>query len=57
MMGAMGLRDLGKRLRATVEELDDERLHDRFAGLGLTPIGEARRAARRCGSAARSNGC
>lgn len=37
----MGLRDLGKRLRATVEELDDARLLDRFSGLDLTPIGEA----------------
>lgn len=37
----MGLRDLGKRLRASVEELDNDRLHDRFSGLDLTPIEEA----------------
>jgi RecG-like helicase len=36
----MGLRDLAKRLRSTVAELDDERLQDRFSGLALTPIGE-----------------
>jgi RecG-like helicase len=36
----MGLRDLAKRLTATVEQLDDERLQDRFAGLALTPLGE-----------------
>ena len=36
----MGLRDLTKRLRATVEELDDERLQERFAGLGLTPMSD-----------------
>lgn len=34
----MGLRDLKKRLTATVEELDDRRLQERFAGLGLTEI-------------------
>lgn len=36
----MGLRDLGRRLRASVDELDSERLQDRFAGLSLTPIGQ-----------------
>jgi hypothetical protein len=36
----MGLRDLAKRLKASVEELDDERLQDRFSGLALTPLGE-----------------
>ena len=36
----MGLRDLAKRLKATVDELDDERLQDRFAGLQLTPLNE-----------------
>lgn len=36
----MGLRDLKKRLTATVEELDDERLQDRFAGLSLTTLGD-----------------
>jgi len=34
----MGLRSLGKRLRTTVDELDDERKRDRLAGLDLTPI-------------------
>ena len=37
----MGLRDLGKRLRTSVEDLDSMRLQDRFVGLGLTPIAEA----------------
>jgi hypothetical protein len=36
----MGLRDLAKRLRTTVDELDDRRLQDRFSGLGLICIGE-----------------
>jgi hypothetical protein len=36
----MGLRELGKRLRASVEQLDDERLQERFAGLELSRIGE-----------------
>lgn len=36
----MGLRDLVKRLNATVEEIDDERLQDRFSGLQLTALGE-----------------
>jgi RecG-like helicase len=36
----MGLRDLAKRLRASIDELDDERLQDRFSGLGLTTMGE-----------------
>ena len=34
----VGLRDLGKRLRATVAELDGQRLQDRFVGLDLTPL-------------------
>jgi hypothetical protein len=34
----MGFRDIGKRLRASVEEIDDARLQDRFAGQQLTPI-------------------
>jgi hypothetical protein len=37
----MGLRDLGKRLSASVEDLDSMRLQDRFEGLGLTTIAEA----------------
>ena len=36
----MGLRDLGKRLKASVEQLDDERLQDRFAGLQLSKISD-----------------
>ena len=36
----MGLRDLTKRLRTSVDELDDRRLQDRFVGLGLTCIGQ-----------------
>ncbi len=38
----MGLRDLKRRLTATVDELDAERLLGRYQGLGLTPIAEAR---------------
>jgi hypothetical protein len=34
----MGLRDLGKRLTASVEQLDDERLQERFAGLQISRI-------------------
>jgi hypothetical protein len=34
----MGFRDIGKRLRASVDEIDDARLQDRFAGKQLTPI-------------------
>jgi hypothetical protein len=34
----MGLRDIGKRLRATVEELDSARLQGRFVGQELIPI-------------------
>jgi len=47
----MGLRDLTKRFRATVEELDDKRLQDRFVGLQLTPMAEmpVRRPVRVCG--------
>jgi len=37
----MGLRDLGKKLRATPDELDDQRLQLRFGELGATPINEA----------------
>ncbi len=37
----MGFRDLKKRLTATVDELDNLRLQERFIGLELTPIGEA----------------
>lgn len=38
----MGLRDLAKRLRTSVDELDDRRLQDRFSGLDLTSIGDMR---------------
>jgi hypothetical protein len=34
----MGFRDLGKRLRASVDEIDDARLHGRFVGKQLSPI-------------------
>lgn len=34
----MGLRDIGKRLRASVEELDNVRLQGRFVGKELLPI-------------------
>jgi RecG-like helicase len=36
----MGLRDLAKRLTTPVEELEQERLHDRLAHMHLTPIGD-----------------
>lgn len=36
----MGLRDLKKRLTSTVEELDDQRLHERFHGLDLTELAQ-----------------
>ncbi|MEY4174154.1 MAG: hypothetical protein RI900_1319 [Actinomycetota bacterium] len=36
----MGLRDFAKRLGTSVEELEQERLHDRFHGMHLTPIAE-----------------
>ena len=35
----MGIRDLAKRLTASVEQIDDERLQDRFATLEVTKIG------------------
>ena len=34
----MGLRDLAKRLKTSVNELDDQRLQDRFVGLELVAI-------------------
>src|SRR6476469_7831489 len=36
----MGFRDLAKRLKAGPNELDSERLQQRFHDLDLTPIGE-----------------
>ena len=36
----MGLRDIAKRLKTSVEDLHDERLLDRFADLDLTSLGE-----------------
>ena len=36
----MSLRDITRRLKTSVEELHGERLQDKFAGLGTTPIGE-----------------
>lgn len=37
----MGLKDLKRRLTASVEELDRARLQDRYDGLDLTPIADA----------------
>lgn len=34
----MGLRDLAKRLTASVDDIDDERKRDRFEGLDLVPL-------------------
>lgn len=36
----MGLRDLAKRITTDRTELDNQRLHGRFDGMGLTHIGE-----------------
>lgn len=36
----MGLRDLKKRLTASVREIDDQRLQERFNGLDITAIGD-----------------
>ena len=36
----MGLRDLKKRLTASVRELDDQRLQDRFHGLDITAMAD-----------------
>jgi hypothetical protein len=36
----MGLRDLAKRLKTSVDQLDEERLQERFAGLRLTQLGD-----------------
>ncbi len=35
----MGLRDIAKRLKVSVEEIDDERLQGRFAALDTSDIG------------------
>ena len=37
----MGLKDMVRRLRTSVDELDDARLQDRFVHLELTPMHEA----------------
>ncbi|MGH9184413.1 MAG: DNA-binding protein [Acidimicrobiales bacterium] len=37
----MGLKDLKHRLTASAQELDRNRLKDRYSGLGLTKIAEA----------------
>ncbi|MEO5899593.1 MAG: DNA-binding protein [Ilumatobacteraceae bacterium] len=34
----MGLRDLGKRLKTSVKELDDQRLQERFHGVDITAM-------------------
>ena len=36
----MGLKDIAKRLSASVEELDESRLHDRYAAIDATRIAE-----------------
>ena len=36
----MGLRDLARRLKTSVEELHDERLQNRFSELDITPLSE-----------------
>ena len=53
----MGLRDIGKRLRASVDELDNVRLQGRFVGKELQPIeGLPLRAPVRVGVTRRSTG-
>lgn len=37
----MGLKDLRKRLTASVAQLDQARLQERYEGLDVTPIGDA----------------
>ena len=37
----MGLKDMVRRLKTSVEELDTARLQDRFVSLELTPMNEA----------------
>jgi hypothetical protein len=37
----MAFKELRKRLRASVEELDNARLQDRFVGVSVTPICDA----------------
>lgn len=37
----MGLKDIVRRLKTTVDELDTARLQDRFEHLALTPLAEA----------------
>lgn len=39
-IGFMGLRDIAKRLKVSVEEIDDERLQGRFAALDTSNIGD-----------------
>ena len=38
----MGLRDLKKRLTASVKEIDDQRLQERFHGLDITAMSDLR---------------
>lgn len=51
----VALRNLAKRLTSSVEDLHDERLRKRFAGLDVTPIAEvaARQRVRVAGEVAR----
>jgi len=36
----VGLRDLGKRLKTSVKELDDQRLQERFHGVDITSMSD-----------------
>jgi hypothetical protein len=38
----MGLKDVVRRMTSSVEQIDDTRLQNRFAALGLSPMSEAR---------------
>ena len=40
-MGRMGLKDVVRRMTSSVEQIDDARLQNRFAVLGLTPLADA----------------
>lgn len=39
-LAGVGLKDLTRRLRATVDELDDERMQSRFAALHVTRLAD-----------------
>ena len=38
--GAVGIRNLARRLSSSVDEIDNDRLHGRFGSLDVTPVAE-----------------